>query len=207
MPRKPIYCAKEGENCECPAGNKVFYGAESTLKSVNATFDEMVDECPGYSYGFSPVKESMKCGNGNFNDPLPGQSKKCFCDVDNYYKQEWIDEDFRECAAKKEEEEEEAKAKELEDKRKALEKEAKRLVAAAKAEQERADKERIKKIQEARAEADKARDDAEAEAKKLRDASKERQKKEQEAAQKAEEESDEAEHQAELDRLAAIAAE
>jgi len=76
MPRKPIYCAKEGENCECPAGNKVFYGAESTLKSVNATFDEMVDECPGYSYGFSPVKESMKCGNGNFNDPLPGQSKK-----------------------------------------------------------------------------------------------------------------------------------
>lgn len=89
-----------------------------------------------YSYGFSPVNGSMNCSKVNFNDPLEGQSKKCFCDVDNYYKQAQIDEDFREFAAKKLEEEEEAKAKELEAKRKALEKEAKRLAAEAKAAQE-----------------------------------------------------------------------
>lgn len=205
MPRKPLFCAKEGDVCSCPAGRKVFFGAASTEKNVNATFQEVVDQ--SYSYGFSPKKGEMKCSLDNFNDPLEGQTKKCFCDVDDYYHQEWIDEDFKELAAKKEQEEEEAKAKELEAKRKALEAEAKRVAAEAKAAQERADKERIKKIQEARAAADKARDEAEAEAKKLRDAARERQKKEQEAAQKAELESDEAEHQAELDRLAAIAAE
>jgi len=205
MPRKPLFCAKEGDVCSCPAGRKVFFGAASTEKNVNATFQEVVDQW--YSYGFSPKKGEMKCSLDNFNDPLEGQTKKCFCDVDDYYHQEWIDEDFKELAAKKEEEEEEAKAKELEAKRKALEAEAKRVAAEAKAAQERADKERIKKIQEARAAADKAREEAEAEAKKLRDAARERQKKEQEAAQKAELESDEAEHQAELDRLAAIAAE
>jgi len=43
MPRKPIFCAKENENCDCPAGRKVFFGASATEKNVNATFQEVVD--------------------------------------------------------------------------------------------------------------------------------------------------------------------
>jgi len=91
--------------------------------------------------------EPIMCIADNFNsDPLPMQSKQCYCDQDDYYKQEWIDNDMAELAAKKAQEEAEAKAKIAEEKRLAAEKEAKRLAAEAKALAEKETKARIKKI-------------------------------------------------------------
>jgi membrane protein involved in colicin uptake len=45
------------------------------------------------------------CNNKFFNDPLPGISKQCYCDADNYYGKKEIKIDLAEFAAKKAEEE------------------------------------------------------------------------------------------------------
>jgi hypothetical protein len=48
---------------------------------------------------------TQSCDNNNFDDPLPGRSKQCFCDQDGYYRHDWVDEDMSDFAAKRAQEE------------------------------------------------------------------------------------------------------
>jgi hypothetical protein len=53
-----------------------------------------------YALTRTPQSAHLVCDSESFRgDPLPGQSKQCFCDQDNYYKQEWVHADMDEFAA------------------------------------------------------------------------------------------------------------
>lgn len=34
VPKKPTFCATEGDTCSCPAGKTVFYGAKASKKNT-----------------------------------------------------------------------------------------------------------------------------------------------------------------------------
>jgi hypothetical protein len=201
IPRKPKICAKEGENCQCPGTGKVFYGSKSSEKNPRATFLEMVD-IP-YAYKGARANGVTPCKNDFFGDPLPGISKQCYCDGDNWYDQKEIDIDFAQFKAKKDEEEALRQQQLAEAAKKAAEEEAARVTAEAKAAAEAAEAEAKARAAAAIAAEEAARKKAEDEAKAARDAQHKAEMDAQNAAQLAEMEALKAEHQAELDMIKA----
>jgi len=113
-------CAEEGGVCECAEG-RVSYGVNGvftskyTLESISCSNEEFDDPMPGktkkcycatqgeecaeeggvcecsgrVSYGVNGVfsskstLESISCSNEEFDDPMPGQTKKCYCRPDD----------------------------------------------------------------------------------------------------------------------------
>lgn len=68
-----LKCGEEGEDCQC--NGNVFYGA-AVVQDKAADFESMLTK----QFKVRPSKESMKCNNAHFGDPLPGTPKACFCD-------------------------------------------------------------------------------------------------------------------------------
>ena len=55
------FCGWENKNCECAAGNTVWYGYGEKWTSKKLTTD------------------NVKCSNSVFGDPKPGTRKMCYC--------------------------------------------------------------------------------------------------------------------------------
>jgi hypothetical protein len=108
--------------------------------------------------------------NGFFRDPLPGISKQCYCDGDNWYAKAEIDIDLAQFAAKKQEEEALQQQLIADANTKAAEEQAIRVQAEALAATAAAEAEALARETAARAAEEAARDLASAEAKKARDA-------------------------------------
>ena len=66
---KPEYCAKQRSECEC--NGTVFYGAKLS--------DGHLDT--GKPYNQLDVQGAIKCDDSIFGDPIPYNSKYCFCQV------------------------------------------------------------------------------------------------------------------------------
>jgi hypothetical protein len=128
IPRKPRKCANEGGDCGCPSNGRVFYGTKATATSAEASFMDMVDT--PYAHKSAKNNGPTPCKNNFFEgDPLPGISKQCYCDGDNWYPRAEMDIDLAQFAAKKAEEEALQQQVLAEAARKAAEEEAVRVIA------------------------------------------------------------------------------
>lgn len=201
LPKKPKWCAKQGEDCNCKG--RLFLGNAATEKSPNTTFEEMITQ-PYTTKRIGTTQGSLNCSVKAFGfDPNPGIDKHCYCDGDLTYKQHLIDEDMGEFEAKRQELAAIEAEKQAEIERKKAEEEA---AAAAKAAEESIkiaeenEKKREKEIKEAQEAALKKAAEEEAAA---REAAQAKEKAALEKAKKDALDAAEAEHQAEIERLQA----
>lgn len=69
---KTSLCAAQKSKCECPFGSDVHFGSK--------TSDDQIDLTKNYHTAKAHYSGSTRCKVSVFGDPLPNESKHCFCE-------------------------------------------------------------------------------------------------------------------------------